>query len=66
MVIHKNTKLKLQECYNAFLRQLNHDDAKANESHGNLTDFFLNKICFEIHRTNAEAANTLNLKKGNA
>ena len=58
----KNTKIKLQEYYTAFLRQLNHDDAKANESHGNLTDYFLNKICFEIHRANAEEANDFNRK----
>jgi len=58
----KTTKLKLQEYYNASLRLLNHNDAKAYESHGNLTDYFLNKICFEIHRANAEEANTFNYK----
>lgn len=58
----RNTKLKLQEYYNASLRLLNHNDAKAYESHGNLTDYFLNKICFEIHRANAEEANTFNYK----
>ncbi len=36
--------------------------AKIVESYGNKTDHYLNLICFQIHRDNAEHANRLNLK----
>lgn len=58
----KNTKKTLQGYFRSYLSRLHHDHAKIVESYGNKTDHYLNLICFQIHRDNAEHANRLNLK----
>ena len=58
----KNTKKTLQGYFRKYLSQLPPDHAKLIESYGNKTDLYLNRICFQIHRDNAEHANRLNLK----
>jgi hypothetical protein len=58
----KNTKNVLQSYYNLFLKRLNNDSSRTIESLGNLTDHYLNQICFQINRDNAEQANLHNFK----
>jgi hypothetical protein len=58
----KNTKNVLQSYYNRFLKRLSNDSHRITESLGNLTDHYLNQICFQINRDNAEQANLHNFK----
>jgi hypothetical protein len=58
----RNTKKTLQGYFRKYLSRLQPDHAKIIESYGNRTDHYLNLICFQIHRDNAEHANLLNLK----
>jgi len=58
----KNTKNVLQSYYNLFLKRLSNDSSRTTESLGNLTDLYLNQICFQINRDNAEQANLHNFK----
>ena len=58
----KNTKNVLQSYYKLFLKRLNNDSSRATESLGNLTDHYLNQICFQINRDNAEQANLHSFK----
>lgn len=58
----KNTKNVLQSYYNMFLKRLYNDSSRSIESLGNLTDHYLNQICFQINRDNAEHANLHNFK----
>ena len=58
----KNTKKTMQGYFRKYLTRLSPDQAKLVESYGNKSDYYLNLICFQIHRDNAEHANRLNLK----
>jgi hypothetical protein len=58
----KNTKNVLQSYYNSFLKRLSNDSHRITESLGNLADHYLNQICFQINRDNAEQANLHNFK----